>query len=106
MKHTPGPWLKGTFPEQHPPFIAIYGKETGAACIASIWAADGGAKLSDKDRANARIITAAPELLESLRKALGAHQIRYDLAVRLGVQPPSAESWVSEARTLVEKLEA
>ena len=54
MKHSPGPWImKGNYPEDQ---AIIYDEATGTN-IAVVYTGDGG---------NAHLITAAPDLLETL----------------------------------------
>jgi len=69
-KHTPGPWE--TKPEEcDKPYIRIRGTRLGsrykvANAITPVY--DGvGAREAEETRANARLIAAAPELLEALR---------------------------------------
>ena len=79
FKGTPGPWAfakswsKGLYPKD---FISIHsegynlneddyiGSNAGKTSICGIW----GGKLNDEIIANARLIAAAPELLEALQK--------------------------------------
>ncbi len=39
------------------------------------------------------------ELVEALARAVSHHQIRCDLAERMGATPPKSESWVADARS-------
>lgn len=58
LKHTPGPWqLKGLNP---PRIYADEGKEIIAQCDS------GGEMTQGQEKANARLIASAPELLEAL----------------------------------------
>ena len=63
-KHTPGPWSAGTYCLQPTVF---WDKGNGTVAIASIH--DGYAKGDPK--ANARLIAAAPDLLEALKAVKG-----------------------------------
>lgn len=57
------------------------------------------------DVANARLIASAPELLAALKRAIGNHEIRGDIADRLGFPKPIGETWVSQARAAIAKAE-
>ena len=59
-KHTPGPWMESSFEVWSP----LNGKRFGKV-VADLRRADG---TSDEAKANARLIAAAPELLDELRK--------------------------------------
>lgn len=70
-KHTPGPWK--VMPEEaHRDYIRIRGTQLGCIYkIANVHVACGGGSAVQKEvdecRANARLIAAAPELLEACR---------------------------------------
>lgn len=70
--HTPGPWLHGKRYGNHRTEIL---NSTGGRAIASVWTHErtGDNYLpTDEGAANARLIAAAPELLEALLHMLGA----------------------------------
>jgi hypothetical protein len=73
-KHTPGPWIMLDDDEwQGLPFIPIEAatKEIGQVTSSMVEEADD-FELTDEDRANARLIIAAPDLLEALIKTRAA----------------------------------
>ena len=57
-KHTPGPWSLTYLPQHR--YRITYGEHT-TICDVALWMADYG-----EQEANARLITAAPDLLEAL----------------------------------------
>lgn len=73
-KHTPGPWVHDTRGQGKPDVRAASGR-----AVACTWMVCGSAPKSDKgyearceeDRANARLIAAAPELLAALEELVG-----------------------------------
>lgn len=64
-KHTPGPWFGRPY---HDP-ILIQGCDEVGLCIA--FSCGGGGQKRDEFKANARLIAAAPDLLESVKALLG-----------------------------------
>lgn len=91
--HTLGPWT------QNGRFIYADPGQDGNECeVARCGMAD-----SPRNDADARLISAAPELLLILQRAVAQHQIRCDVAKRLGVTPPIKEAWVVDARAAIAK---
>lgn len=76
-RHTPGPWeIKGTVKDN---IVAIRrngaGKPTGYTFVATTPVLSQNAPLYDEERrANARLIAAAPKLLEQLQELLKAYR--------------------------------
>jgi hypothetical protein len=70
-KHTPGPWQVGEYSD---------GVGVGAGFRVALMT--GGERYRDK--ANARLIAAAPELLDALQKAVGALEFSRDYHKDLG----------------------
>lgn len=73
MAHTPGPWIvAGEAGNTGEAFVIESDERTvcwTADSTEEEWEERGGALGTDEDRANARLIAAAPELLEALREA-------------------------------------
>lgn len=65
-KHTPGPWFGRPY---HDP-ILIQGCDEVGLCIA--FSCGGGGQKRDEFKANARLIAAAPDLLEALQELLAS----------------------------------
>lgn len=65
-KHTPGPW------EEHPIDSTAIQVRAGGAVVAEVATASYYTRLSAEQVANARLIAAAPELLEALEGLLSA----------------------------------
>lgn len=63
-KHTPGPWKVDKYIDSGKPSLSVSANGSEVA-QASSWAGDG----ADEAGANARLIAAAPELLEACREA-------------------------------------
>jgi len=61
LKHTPGPWEKRSIPKCK---RAIYRKDKKGLCISLVL----GDNLKEQADANARLIVAAPEMIEALIK--------------------------------------
>ena len=61
--HTPGPWTEGYLPQHRMRIVAEGGKTT--ICDVALWVAD-----YSEQAANARLIAAAPELLEACKAVL------------------------------------
>lgn len=53
-----------------------------------------------------RACNAFPDLLAALESAVAQHQIRCDIAIRLGQQPPNSERWVLSARAAIAAAKA
>jgi hypothetical protein len=69
--HTPGPWTAfQAYPQRH-----TIGTPNGKIC--DLWGADP-AFYTDEDEANARLIAAAPELLEALVDLIAGHNLSQD----------------------------
>lgn len=91
-KHTPGPWYIESEGNPVTKWISSKEDETGPVCV--VFSRNGG-KPSVVD-ANARLITAAPEMLDALRSMLKAFNVpEIDSIVAL--------SAVEKARAVVEK---
>lgn len=72
-KHTPGPWNTQLWHigEAKTPQIAVKGKSDFVAFVKDLWPEKQGDEMrEDEMNANARLISAAPELLSSLRAML------------------------------------
>jgi len=78
--HTPGPWRKGDHP-----FDIVAGEYTVVATVASD--RQGLNRGREVSEANARLIAAAPELLQALRGLIGLHDdpTPYDSATTISV---------------------
>ena len=63
IKHTPGPWAETYLPQHRMRIFAAGGQTT--ICDVALWTAD-----YDEQQANARLIAAAPDLLEALKALL------------------------------------
>ena len=61
-KHTPGPWRIDSKDDSH--VVAGHGPATMSVAVASF----SGVSPDDEDKANARLIAAAPDLLEALEE--------------------------------------
>lgn len=71
-KHTPGPWVHDTSGHPAPDVRAASGRaiaHTWMVCSSTPKSAAGYQARADEDRANARLIAAAPELLAVLEHA-------------------------------------
>lgn len=85
--HTPGPWanVEGAY------FINA---RSAAGVVADIRIAGG--RITDEDRANARLIAAAPDLLDMCERLLGfAHHYTHESALAAG------EAMLAEAKALI-----
>ncbi|MNJ10723.1 hypothetical protein D3C77_48850 [compost metagenome] len=96
-KHTPGPW---TFERLRAG--SIWAIQAGATCVAEIvrWATTDPAALAERE-ANARLIAAAPELLEALERLLEA----YSSQMRSDYDYPG-DPWTAEGRHDEDALQA
>jgi hypothetical protein len=71
--HTPGPWQ---WRQNHPRAVYMYeveavdGKSTRIACIGDCYPDERDAAMIEQQQANARLIAAAPELLEACKRAI------------------------------------
>lgn len=84
-QHTPGPW-KIAARDQYGIFIAPFGMNTTLIC-----ARKGGLDLPNEEiEANARLIAAAPELLDALKEAI---EIAREACDRDGVDSTLARKW-------------
>ncbi len=63
-QHTPGPW-DDQYPQHSPGEIHIYGADGNI--VGSVWGIENDAQKDTVSVANARLIAAAPELLEALK---------------------------------------
>ena len=70
MKHTPGPWIaEETSPHSEMDMPAAFDISDGITITAVVYCTSNSER-SDKAAANARLIAAAPELLDELKSAL------------------------------------
>lgn len=109
--HTPGPWgiLKRAFPESTVPSAmgVIHGPGTEGQPASSHWVADVGL-LHDGDdsgsMANAKLIAAAPELLDALRSCVAAYDkwLSQDRTGQFWQDPP----YIVSARAAIAKATA
>jgi hypothetical protein len=68
MSHTPGPWTIGGESGNEGEAEVIVGNKRTICWTADTWSdAEGEASITEEDRANGRLIAAAPELLDVLR---------------------------------------
>lgn len=95
-KHTPGPWRVEPVEDQE---VLILTQEHGriAECF---WIGDSQGPRLDATLANARLIAAAPELLEALRYCVGRLQDIETLE-----SAPLALKYLADARALIAKAE-
>jgi hypothetical protein len=98
MKHTPGPWIHDTRGYPHPDVKAASGRN-----IACTWGVNNQPKTPEAAaaqqeiaRANARLIAAAPELLEALKEVLNNPAGDYDAS-------DGYENAVKQARAAIAK---
>jgi len=71
MNHTPGPWIANDFPTELPTHTVLYVR-AGSEHVCQCWLTGCDRGLDNQERlqelhANARLIAAAPELLEALK---------------------------------------
>ena len=102
--HTPGPWQ--VLPEEvDRPYIRVRGTELGGRYkVANVPtpAYDGvDAREARETRANARLIAAAPELLEALREIADDYADRFDLTCPS--TNPGIKSTIAQARAAIAK---
>lgn len=86
-KHTPGPWVWQHWPDGQ----NTVATQATLGTVANVWTSGAGV---DIDKANARLIAAAPELLEALQvaaerlgvrgHAMGAREARAAVAKAIG----------------------
>lgn len=76
-KHTPGPWLARRmyrgFSEKYTPYVSA-GDTSKVLCFMNISGAYGGFSGQEQAEADARLIAAAPELLEALEEITRQHR--------------------------------
>ena len=72
--HTPGPWRVRQNAET-PLYVAAKASH-GFVCVADIWGVEEQNEIDGEARANARLIAAAPDLLEMARSARNAFEER------------------------------
>ena len=96
-KHTPGPWRVQPYTWQRgnvSVFAPRFGRAPYGACVAHTPCSDGVGG-ADGALANARLIAAAPELLEALKELMVA-------ADRVSAEPVT---WLGKARAAIAKAE-
>ncbi|MTJ81767.1 MAG: hypothetical protein F8N37_12215 [Telmatospirillum sp.] len=104
--HTPGPWCITGEDEYASgcPFVEISSGEDGTSLFhVTAWAvADVDRGITDEDRANARLIAAAPEMLAALELALEYWALEY-WAHRQQRYKNRLPVWVQTARAAIAK---
>jgi hypothetical protein len=91
MNHTPGPWTTRESPEHWGRVDVIIHSE--ATDVATAW--QGG---TEANRANAKLIAAAPDLLEALEEALEDWEDSH-----FDEEYPSRIEWADKARAALKK---
>jgi hypothetical protein len=82
-KHMPGPWAVAKHGRGEHGGIAIDATDPADGRdfeVCEVWGIDRDAKHDDRSRANARLIAAAPELLEALKRVVRDYEDMEDLA--------------------------
>lgn len=87
IKHTPAPWV--TEQPERKGYVWVSSSDGSRANLATVWRADGNAM------ANARLMAAAPDLLEALQSL-----VDMDVSYQRG---PMVEEAVNKARAAIEK---
>lgn len=105
MKHTPGPWtVAGPSANQGESFV-IESPENTIAWTSDTWDEDGDrAIVTEEDRANARLIAAAPELLCALTSIY--RDVVEDFTTGKHVKTPDLDAWLMATSRLLRRLEA
>ena len=99
MKHTPGPWFYVSQRDwPHRQEIYITAMNWGVVAVASI---DRSLAVSEVQRANLNLISAAPDLLEALKALVDDVSDRFDLDCPS--TNPGIKSCVAEARAAIAK---
>lgn len=88
-KHTPGPWVK----DRHGQLRSPQGKQVGVWDAGIAWV-----QRDEESEANARLIAAAPDLLEALKQAVD----REEYGKEEGDEVPQ---WLLDARAAIAKAE-
>ena len=96
MKHTPGPWI--TRLESAPMHAVQLAGQYGRAIVAYVPAPEGWS-LAHQD-ANARLIAAAPELLDALKRMLAAYDADKARGIAFG-----NDNAADQARAAIAKAE-
>lgn len=106
-QHTPGPWVVTMAPNGHTAVYPIVGNEVGAERVADVYCplnVEGG-----HIGANARLIAAAPEMLEMLRDLFADYYAtlrdNHGLAKRVGHFSGDDLPLVKRTRALLAKIE-
>ena len=94
-KHTPGPWV--VEPENYDCDGGTLVRTKGKICLANVWGVMFAKTPDDESLANARLIAAAPDLLEALEYLAGACELALDNDYPEGRDP------VSVARAAIAK---
>ena len=98
-KHTPGPWRVQPYTWQRgnvSVFAPKFGRAPYGACVAYTPCSDGVGGAAGA-LANARLIAAAPELLEALRRLLAAYSVSHS--------PEHRQSCWDQARAAIKAVE-
>ena len=96
-KHTPGPWSINRAAATH----VQDARERGIAACGGYYSTDAKLAMADGEQeANARLIAAAPELLDALRGLLAARD-----STTMGRERELYEEWIPKARAAVAKAE-
>ena len=98
--HTPTPWRRERLTDHEGAGFKLVSSKNGRQCVAAVLLDDAGAsEVEANDAFIVRACNSHDALVASLRAAVAQHQIRCDLAERLGLTPPTQEKWVARART-------
>ena len=101
-KHTPGPWFHNTEGAPKPDVRAASGRSvavTWMVCSSAPKSAECYQARTEEDRANARLIAAAPDLLEALQMGY-AETMDY---IRLNNLGAENNQWLQLARAAIAK---
>ena len=107
MKHTPGPWHTGNIGRKGIGWCTIFNDTTPIARALSLHK-KGERKSGDFDieAANARLIAAAPELLEALRELVAEfEELNRELAAKENYSYYPESGGIAYARTVIAKAE-
>jgi hypothetical protein len=100
-KYSPGPWQVSR--RAYPSSLTIVGEDSSAPSIASVWGSYG-----QPQYVNARLIAAAPELLEALESVMGNVRADY-VSLRESTNPqddPEVDEEIEELGQKIQRVEA